>query len=160
MERPRPRRSFTNHDPDLNYTDNAEILSLSAPPPILMSRHHPSFSLSLLIGVLALTGIARANDNPSAQEKAADAHSGKLHAITEETAAWAAKAKANYPTALCIVSGEDLSTDPEEAYDFIYREPGKPDRFVSFCCDGCSKDFGMDTKRFLGKLDEAAAAKK
>ena len=110
--------------------------------------------------MLVFAGVTRANDDHASAATAADASKGKLHAIDAETAAWAAKAKADYPTSLCIVSGENLSTDPEEAYDFIYREPGKPDRFVSFCCDGCSKDFGMDIKRFLEKLDEAAASKK
>lgn len=125
-----------------------------------MSRFRPSFSFPLLAVVLVLANLTQANENGPPAEPAADVATGKLHAITRETSAWAAKAKANYPTSVCIVSGENLSTDPEEAYDFIYRETGKPDRFVSFCCDGCSKDFGMDIKRFLEKLDEAAAAKK
>ncbi|HTO02255.1 MAG TPA: hypothetical protein VL069_01075 [Opitutus sp.] len=123
-----------------------------------MSRHRSSFPLTLLAGMLVFATVAHANDTHPAAETAAAA-SGKLHAITEETAAWAAKAKAAYPTSLCIVSGEHLSNDPDEAYDFIYREKGKPDRFVSFCCEGCSQDFGMDTERFLAKLDEAAARK-
>ena len=126
-----------------------------------MSHERPLSSLTLLAVVLGFSSPARANENPSAADTARDAAAtGNLHAITEETAAWAAKAKASYPTSQCIVSGEDLSNDPDEAYDFIYRETGKPDRFVAFCCDGCSKDFGMDTKRFLGKLDEAAASRK
>ena len=115
----------------------------------------------LLAVALVLSSPAHADENPSAADAATEAAAtGKLHTITAETAAWAAKAKASYPTSQCIVSGEDLSNDPDEAYDFIYRESGKPDRFVSFCCDGCSKDFGMDTKRFLEKLDEAAAGRK
>lgn len=125
-----------------------------------MSHYRPLSSLTLLAVVLVFSSAARANENHSDADTAREAAAtGKLHPITGETAAWAAKAKAAYPTSLCIVSGEDLSNDPDEAYDFIYRETGKPDRLVSFCCEGCSQDFGMDTKRFLEKLDEAAARK-
>ena len=43
--------------------------------------------------------------------------------------------------------------------DYIYKEKGKPDRLVRFCCKMCIPKFEKDPAKYLKKLDEAAAAK-
>ena len=119
--------------------------------------------LSMTLGLsLSLLNVALANENGNASSSApaARANEGKLVPIADTDAAWLAKAKSEYPITTCIVSGEGLSSRPDEAFDFIYRREGKADRLISFCCEGCSKDFGHDAQRFIQMLDEAAAAKK
>jgi hypothetical protein len=43
--------------------------------------------------------------------------------------------------------------------EFIYREAGKPDRLVMFCCEGCGDDFMKEPGKYLAKLDAAAMAR-
>ena len=70
------------------------------------------------------------------------------------------KAKADYPLTTCVVSGENLEGgDMGEPVDYIYKEPGKPDRLVRFCCKMCVPKFEKDPAKYLAKLDEAAAGK-
>jgi hypothetical protein len=64
----------------------------------------------------------------------------------------------DYPTAVCVVSGDDLG-EMGAPFEYIHKEAGKPDRKILFCCDGCVKDFKADPAKFLAKLDEAAKAK-
>jgi len=66
-----------------------------------------------------------------------------------------AKARAAYPLQTCIVSGEHL--DAGQIVEYTYREPGKPDRLVRFCCRKCLARFKADPAKYLQKLDEAAA---
>ena len=74
--------------------------------------------------------------------------------------AWLSDARAKYPIDTCVVSGERLEDHAEsKRQDMVYREPGKPDRLVRFCCKSCIKDFEKDPARFLKLLDEAAAKK-
>lgn len=84
---------------------------------------------------------------------------GRLIPAKEKDAAWVAKAKAEYPTANCVVSGDALGA-MDSSVDFVYRAEGKPDRLVSFCCKDCPKDFLEDPQKYLKELDEAAAQKK
>src|ERR1035438_948567 len=59
--------------------------------------------------------------------------------------AWLSDARAKYPIDTCVVSGERLDDHAEsKRLDIIYREPGKPDRLVRFCCKGCITDFEKD----------------
>jgi YHS domain-containing protein len=59
-----------------------------------------------------------------------------------------------YPLDVCAVSGEKLG------------EMGKPvvigyeGREIKFCCSHCEPEFKKDPKKYLKKVDEAAAKKK
>jgi hypothetical protein len=83
---------------------------------------------------------------------------GKLTKLTEKDAAWAAKARAEYPLKVCLTSDEKLGSMGDNA-EFIYREKGKADRLVVFCCDGCEDDFNKEPAKYIAKLDAAAKAK-
>ncbi|MCX6945517.1 MAG: hypothetical protein NT173_12310 [Opitutales bacterium] len=41
--------------------------------------------------------------------------------------------------------------------DYFFKEKGKPDRLVRFCCKHCIKDFEKDPAKYLKKLDQAQA---
>lgn len=110
-----------------------------------------SSPIALPVMVLANAG----QDHPAANA----ASTGELVAVTEKDAAWVAKEKEKYPTTQCIVSEDKLGADMGKPADFIYREAGKPDRLVSFCCKDCVKDFNKDPQKYLKILDEAAAQK-
>ena len=76
----------------------------------------------------------------------------------ETTAADAqAKARAAYPTPLCVVSGEHL--EGGKIVEYVYKQPGKPDRLVRLCCHKCEARFKANPAKYLEKLDAAAAAK-
>jgi hypothetical protein len=49
-------------------------------------------------------------------------------------AAWLAKAKADYPLKTCVVSDEEIGGKMGEGIDHVYKQEGKPDRLVRFCC--------------------------
>jgi hypothetical protein len=71
-----------------------------------------------------------------------------------------ADAKAAYPMATCVVSGDKLEDgDMGPPIDYIHKEEGKPDRLVRLCCKGCVKDFKKDPAKYLKMIDDAAAAK-
>ncbi len=116
-------------------------------------------SLSLAVGALSLSPIAWAHDGHNMADMDGKAAKGQLVPVTQKDAAWVAKAKADYPTDVCVVSGDKLGGDMGKPADFIYREEGKPDRLVSFCCKDCVKDFGKNPAKYLKELDEAAAKK-
>lgn len=97
----------------------------------------------VLLGVAAISVAARA----------------ELIVPAAKDAAWFAKARASYPTDVCVVSGEKLGGDMGAPVDFIDRVPGKPDRLIRFCCKGCVKDFKKDPEKYLKILDAAAAKK-
>lgn len=62
----------------------------------------------------------------------------------------------SYPLSVCIVSGEDLGSmgDP---VSYWYKQDGKPDREVRFCCSNCEGRFEADPAKYLAKLDAATA---
>ena len=66
---------------------------------------------------------------------------------------------APYPLTTCVVSGEGLN-DMGAPIDFVYKQEGKPDRLVKFCCKQCIGKFKKDPAKYLGKLDAAEAAAK
>ena len=70
-----------------------------------------------------------------------------------------ADAKAAYPLTTCVVSGDKLGGDMGAPVDYVYKEKGKPDRLVRFCCKDCIADFEKEPAKYLKKLDEAAAGK-
>lgn len=70
-----------------------------------------------------------------------------------------AKAAADdYPLTACIVSDEPLGS-MGDFVAYTHREPGKPDRVIRFCCEGCIEDFRLEPTKYLKKLDAAAKAK-
>jgi hypothetical protein len=112
-----------------------------------------------LLASLSTAGTAMADCSNCTQIQSA---SSQLIPVTDKTdAAWLAKARADYPLKSCPVSGDkfeggETMGPPRE---FIYREAGKPDRLVRFCCKGCVKDFNKDPAKYLKIIDDAAAAK-
>lgn len=103
-----------------------------------------------LLGAVAITSTAFANEGHN---------KGQLVLVTEKDAAWAAEAKAKYPTTSCIVSEDKLGGDMGKPVDFIYRVEGKPDRLITFCCKDCVKDFNKDPEKYLKVLDGVTAKK-
>lgn len=111
-----------------------------------------------LMASLFTAGKAFAHDGDGTNNQASSA---QLVPVTNKTdAAWLAKAQADYPLNTCAVSGDKLdSGDMGKPQDFIYKEEGKPDRLVRFCCRDCLKDFKKDSGKYLKIIDDAAAAK-
>lgn len=71
----------------------------------------------------------------------------------------AANTVADYPLETCVVSGEKLG-EMGKPIDYVYKEAGKPDRLVRFCCKMCIGKFQKDPAKYLKLIDEAAAQKK
>jgi hypothetical protein len=101
--------------------------------------------------LLAVPAFAQSTQQPAPQ---ASAKAGKLVAVSEKEAAWAAKARKEYPLDVCLTSDEKLGSMGKSP-EYIYRVDGKPDRLVVFCCDGCEEDFMKDTAKYLAKIEAA-----
>jgi hypothetical protein len=69
-------------------------------------------------------------------------------------------AASTYPLDTCVVSGEKLGGEMGAPVDYVYKEAGKPDRLVRFCCKMCIPKFKKDPAKYIKLLDEAAAQKK
>lgn len=120
-----------------------------------------------LVRVLALTG------GLLSMGVAASAHEGNNHAAVEYTgkgelvpvtdktdAAWLAKARKDYPMTTCAISGDKLEGgDMGKPQEFIYKEAGKSDQFVRFCCKDCIKDFKKEPAKYLKMINDADAKK-
>ncbi|MEO5958553.1 MAG: hypothetical protein ABIZ49_02980 [Opitutaceae bacterium] len=123
----------------------------------------PLVFLFALIAGLAAPGALNAAEehkHDSATEHSGKAAKGELVKVDAKTdATWLAKAKAAYPTDVCVVSNDKLGGDMGLPQDYVYREAGKPDRLVRFCCKDCLKDFNADAAKYLGMIDTAAAKK-
>ncbi len=65
-----------------------------------------------------------------------------------------AKQGKEYPLETCPVSGEKLGKMGKPV-DYVFAG-----RLARFCCKGCLKDFEKDPIKYMGKIDEAAKAKK
>lgn len=124
--------------------------------PMKLKLSHTCLALCAIVAVL---GTSHAADHHKKHDKEhsapAQAGAGKLEKLTEKDAAWAAKARAVYPLKVCLTSDEKLGSMGDNA-EFVYRQPGKPDRLVIFCCEGCEDDFKKDPAKYLAKLDAAA----
>jgi hypothetical protein len=114
--------------------------------------------LALVAGLLCLAPLRSLAADKKNDSTAPAAAKGTLVKVTDKDAAWAAQARKNYPIAVCLASDEKLGSMGETA-NYIYREKGKPDRLVVFCCEGCEEDFMKDPAKHLAKLDAAAKAK-
>ena len=75
------------------------------------------------------------------------------------TVVHAADKPAAYRLTTCIVSGKNLD-DMSQPVPFTYKEEGKPDRVVMFCCKSCIGKFKKDPAKYLAKLDAAEATAK
>ncbi|MGD1030210.1 MAG: hypothetical protein ABSA05_03635 [Opitutaceae bacterium] len=117
-----------------------------------------SVALSLLAG-LAACGAAMAQDKQDVNAAGKSAPGQLLPAAGNTDPAWLAKATAEYPLTTCTVSGDKLGGDMGPPADYIYRQQGKPDRLVRFCCKDCLGDFTKDPAKYLKMIDDAAAAK-
>jgi hypothetical protein len=82
---------------------------------------------------------------------------GRLDEPTDKDTAWLAKARADYPLKVCVISDEKLGSMGEPT-DLIYRAEGQPDRLVRFCCESCIKDFNKDPAAALKRIDAAKPA--
>ena len=80
----------------------------------------------------------------------------KTTSTAPKDSAWMEKARTEYPLKTCVVSGEELG-GMGESKDYIYRQEGKPDRLVRFCCGKCKSKFEKDPARYLKVIDEAGA---
>ena len=101
--------------------------------------------------LVAVPAFAQSTQQPAPQSAA---KTGKLVAVAEKDAAWAAKARKEYPLDACLTSDEKLGSMGKSP-EYIYRVEGKPDRLVVFCCDGCEDDFMKDPAKYLAKIDAA-----
>ena len=111
--------------------------------------HTSTKSLILLAVLTALTALPQA----------ARADQGQLIPAKSVDAAWLVKARANYPLDTCTISGNKLEDGQMgKPPEYVYREAGKPDRLVRFCCGGCIKTFKKDPAASLKIIDDAAAA--
>lgn len=120
-----------------------------------------------IIFSLAMTGVTIASGTVAfaheGHNKEAVAYTGKGQLVPVDAktdAAWLAKARADYPLTTCAVSGDKLEGgDMGKPQEFTYKETGKPDLFVRFCCKDCVKDFNKEPAKYIGMIQEAAAKK-
>ena len=118
-------------------------------------------TIRFLLLALALTAGFFTTGTAFADSTNNQAASWQLVPVTEKTDAdWLAKARADYPLNYCSVSGDKFDGgDMGKAQDYIYKEDGKPDRLVRFCCKDCLKDFKKNPAKYLKIIDDATAAK-
>ena len=74
---------------------------------------------------------------------------------TETTPEALARARAEYPSPSCVVSGEHLEAG--KIVEYFYKQEGKPDRLVRLCCHKCEARFKANPAKYLERLDAAAA---
>jgi hypothetical protein len=70
-------------------------------------------------------------------------------------AAFAVEGQSAVPTATpatCVVSGDKIGEMGPPAH-YVYKQAGKPDREIEFCCKDCIADFEKDPAKYLAKLD-------
>ncbi len=111
------------------------------------TRQHLLHGALAALGFLALAAASARQEKPdTVKEKPAP------------SAKWLAKAKAEYPVDVCLISDEKL--DAADTAVYVHKEKGKPDRLVRFCCDSCIEEFQKEPARYLKMLDDAAKAQK
>ena len=123
------------------------ITSLKIFTALIFSAALPSFS------------IAHEGHTHDKAEPAADGSVLKADAAGV-SADWLTQAKVEYPVDTCVVSGDKFDGgDMGKPQDYVYKQAGKPDRLVRFCCKDCVKDFKKDPAQYLDILEHAAAGK-
>lgn len=107
----------------------------SSPSHVLIARTAIAAAFAMMVGFIAFAG----DDAASA------------------TAVDSAAAIAAYPLTTCVVSGDALEDgDMGPPINYVYKQEGKPDRLVRFCCKHCIKKFNKDPEKYLKKIDDAA----
>ena len=87
------------------------------------------------------------------------APAGVLVPVNDKTdAAWLSKARDEYPLANCVVSGEGLHGNGPKSHDWVFKQAGRPDRLIRFCCNSCNEDFMKDPQKYLRAIDQADAS--
>jgi len=117
------------------------------------------FSLRFATGILIATLASVPTFAHEGHEHSASQENGSIVPAKEASPEWLAKARAQYPTDKCVVSGDKLGGDMGPAQDYVYKVQGKPDRLIRFCCKDCVKDFKKDPDQYLKELDSTAAGK-
>jgi hypothetical protein len=125
--------------------------------------HSPGIILAVLAASAAfiVPPLSAAEDTHDHDKAAGHPATGQLVPVTAKTdAAWLAKARAAYPMETCSVSGDKFDGgDMGKPQEYIYKEAGKPDQLVRFCCKDCVADFSKDMGKYLEMIDTAAATK-
>ena len=119
-------------------------------------------TLTALIFSAALPSFALAHEEHT-HDKAEPAADGSVLKVDAAGVSpdWLAQAKAEYPIDTCVVSGDKFDGgDMGKPQDYVYKQAGKPDRLLRFCCKDCVKDFKKDPAEYLKALDDAAAKAK
>lgn len=114
-------------------------------------------SFALAIAGLLASGPVFANEGHEKENAAASTSKGQLVPASQVDASWLAKARADYPLDTCVISGDPLKGDDSmgEPLDYVYREEGKPDRLVRFCCKHCPPDFKKEPEKYLKEIENA-----
>lgn len=115
-------------------------------------------ALALSVATNGLAHEAHKKDQETAGVQTSSEKKGKLIAVTETDAAWAAKSRKEYPIDVCVTSGDKLGSMGKSP-EYIYRVEGRPDRLIVFCCAGCEEDFLKEPGKYLAILDAAATKK-
>lgn len=123
-------------------------------------NHLRSLACLLTFGFTVVGAPAVLAHDPAAAAATAPA-AGTLIPVTAQTdPTWLAHARASYPLDACVVSGDKFDGGAMgKQMDYVYRQPGRPDRLVRMCCKDCITDFNKDPAKYLKAIDDAAAAK-
>ena len=120
----------------------------------MISIRSLTFAFATTASLFTASAVYAANDHEMMD------HNKMAAAPSADQDAWLAKAKAAYPLDTCVVSDEKLEGgDMGAPVDFVYKQEGKPDRLVRFCCKNCIKKFKSDPAKYLKILDDAATGK-
>lgn len=103
------------------------------------------FSIATLIAIFVVGSTGCGNDGHDHSEHNHSNHSKNGDDVNTHDKSTASQK--NYPTDLCVVSGEKLGSMGEP---IVIKHEG---REVRLCCKGCVKDFNGDPKKYLAKLD-------
>ena len=124
-----------------------------------MRTYSACLFVAIAFGAVTSVPLSAQSPDPVAATSVAD---GTLFPVNDKTdAAWLAKARADYPLTTCSVSGDKLDGgDMGQPLDYVYKQAGKTDRLIRFCCKDCLKDFKKDPAKYLKAIDDAAAAAK
>lgn len=119
------------------------------------------FAATALVAAINFSTVAFAHEGHKHSAAVEYTGKGELVPVTDKTdAAWVAKARADYPLTTCAVSGDKLEGgDMGKPQEFIYKESGKPDQLVRFCCKDCVKDFNKEPTKYLKMISEGAEKK-
>lgn len=116
------------------------------------TRYFAGFSLALALSISkAPAHEAHKKEAEKGGAQASSEEVGKPIAITEKDAAWAGKARKEYPLEVCLTSGDKLD-GMGKSPEYVFRVDSKLDRFLVFCCDGCEEDFMKEPDKYLATI--------